>query len=157
MLSSPESISRVNERNRSVRILGVDYGARRIGLAVTDEAGLMAHGLATIEVGSDEEALAAIRGIIAEREIGEIVVGLPRNMDGSLGPQAERALQFVELLRSLGLPVHTVDERLTSERARRTLREAGVKRSKHRRTVDRVAAQFILQHYLDARGKTTAD
>lgn len=131
-------------------MLGIDYGDRRVGLALSDELGLMALGLPTLHDLSEPELLAAIRRLVEEREVERIVVGLPRNMDGSLGPQARKVMRFAEKLKPLGQPVHLVDERLTTERARRTLRDTGLSRTKQRRKVDRMAAQFILQIYLDA-------
>ena len=132
-----------------MRILGIDYGDRRIGLAVSDELGLVAHGLPTLTNDSAPQVLDAIRRLTAERDVQSIVLGLPRNMDGSIGPQARKVIAFAESLKSVGLAVHLVDERLTTERARRAMQEAGLKRSKHRTKIDRMAAQFILQAYLD--------
>ena len=132
-----------------MRVLGIDYGDRRIGLAMSDALGLAAHGLPTLENQSEEAVLDALRAIIEEHKVEQIIVGLPRNMNGSLGPQARKAKRFADTLRALGLPVHLMDERLTSERARRVLSDAGLSRAKRRRRVDRMAAQFILQLYLD--------
>jgi len=140
-----------------MRVLGIDYGERRIGLAMSDALGLAAHGLPTLPNRSDEQVLDALRELIAEHEIEAIVVGLPRNMDGSLGPQAETTMAFADKLRGWGLPVHLVDERLTSERARRVMTDAGLSRSKQRGKVDRMAAQFILQLYLDTAGNGSED
>jgi len=141
--------------NDKVRILGIDYGDRRVGLAVSDDLGLAAHGLGTLENTSPAQVVEEVRRIVESREIQEIVVGLPRNMDGSLGPQARKVMQFAEQLKVLGRPVHLVDERLTTERARRVMRDAGLSRSKQRRRLDRMAAQFILQPYLDARRRNS--
>ncbi len=132
-----------------MRVLGIDYGNRRIGLAISDEIGLIAHGLPTLTHKAEAQVLAALRQLIEEHDIAEIVVGLPRNMDGSIGPQAEKAMAFAESLEALGLPVHLVDERLTTERAKRALEEAGLTSPKHRAKRDRMAAQFILQTFLD--------
>jgi len=140
-----------------MRTLGIDHGEKRIGLAVSDTLGIAAHGLPTLQNRSPQETLHAIRRIIAERNISEIVVGLPLNMNGSNGPQAQAATAFANSLKALGLPVHLVDERLTSERARRTLRESGLTRPKQRRLVDRVAAQFILQTHLDTHRQITRE
>jgi putative Holliday junction resolvase len=134
------------------RTLGIDHGDRRIGLALSDALGIAAHGLPTVVYSSVAEALAEIQRIVRERDVSELVVGLPRNMDGSLGPQAKKAQEFGEALgRALGLPVHFVDERLTSEQAERTLTEAGLSRRKRRDRVDRMAAQLILQQHLQRR------
>lgn len=141
-----------------MRLLGIDYGDRRIGLAISDELGLMAHGLPTLMNESDEQVLKHLEKIIADREVAGIVVGLPRNMDDSLGPQAQKAMDFAARLELLGKPVHFVDERLTTERARRVMDEAGLSWRQQRRKVDRMAAQFILQIYLDqARRRNTEE
>jgi len=133
-----------------LRILGIDYGERRIGLAISDELGIAAHGLPTLRNTAEADVLEALRRLIEERGVEEIVVGLPRNMDGSLGPQANQAMRFAETLKPLGRKVHLLDERLTTERARRTLSDAGISRDEQRRRVDRMAAQFILQAHLDS-------
>ena len=134
-------------------VLAIDYGERRIGLAASDRLGLAAHGLPTIVNTSPEDVVVALRRIVEEREVEEIVVGLPLNMDGSEGPQAEKTRAFGETLKALGLPVHFIDERLTSERAERTMKEAGLSFAKRRKRVDRMAAQFILRAYLDGPGR----
>ena len=136
------------------RILGLDHGTKRIGLAVSDALGLAAHGLPTLSRAGMEVDLAAIAALVAEREIDEVVVGLPRNMDGSEGLQAKQARAFAARLReALGLPVSFEDERLTSERAQRALAEGGLTRGKRKQRVDRLAAQFILQQFLERRRK----
>ncbi len=140
-----------------MRILGIDYGSRRVGLAISDALGLAAHGLPTVENDSEEELLDALKRIVGEREVDEIVVGLPLNMDGSEGDQAERSRSFADSLRALGRPVHLVDERLSTERAHRVMKSAGVKHARRGRHADRLAAQFILQKYLDARRTQAAD
>ena len=133
-----------------MRVLGIDYGGRRIGLALSDELGIAAHGLPTLQNTSEAEVVEALRVIIAERKAEEVVLGLPRNMDGSLGPQAQKVLRFAEALKPLGLPAHFVDERLTTEHARRSMTEAGLSWQKQRPRLDRAAAQIILQIYLDS-------
>lgn len=140
-----------------MRTLGIDYGSRRVGLAVSDALGLAAHGLPTLDNRSDEELLGALKRIVAEREVGEIVVGLPLNMDGSEGEQAERSRKFAEALRALGRPVHLVDERLSTERAHRVMRSAGIKHARRGRHADRLAAQFILQKHLDTQRSRPED
>ena len=139
------------EKECVMSVLGIDYGDRRIGLAAGDALGLVAHGLPTLENTSIESVLAALRGIIKERNVDEIVLGLPLNMDGSEGPQAQKARAFGEALQTLGKPVHFADERLTTERAHRALKEIGLSHAKRRKRIDRLAAQFILQVYLDSR------
>ena len=115
--------------------------------------------LSAVEYLSEGEAevLAAIRRLVEEHEIAEIVVGLPRNMDDSLGPQAQKTMRFAEQLKVLGRKIHLVDERLTTEQARRAMIEAGLSREQQHRRVDRMAAQFILQIYLDSSRKRKPD
>ena len=140
-----------------MRVLGIDYGDRRIGLAVSDPGAVIACGLPTLKNGGEAEVIAAIRRLVEQYEIAEIVVGLPRNMDDSLGPQAQKTMRFAETLKALGREVRLVDERLTTEQARRAMTEAGLSRGEQHRRVDRVAAQLILQIYLDSSRKTKRD
>jgi putative Holliday junction resolvase len=140
-----------------VRILGIDYGDRRIGLAMSDPGAIIARGLPTLKNEGEAEVLAAIRRLVEEHEIAEIVVGLPRNMDDSLGPQAQKTMRFAEQLKVLGRKIHLVDERLTTEQARRVMTEAGLSREQQHRRVDRVAAQFILQIFLDSSRRPPPD
>lgn len=133
-----------------MRILAIDYGDRRIGLAVSDPGAIIARGLPTLKNSSEAETLEAIRRLADEYEVEQIVVGLPRNMDDSLGPQAQKVMRFAEQVKSLGRTVHLVDERLTTQQVVRAMTEAGVSRDKRRRKVDRAAAQLILQIYLDS-------
>lgn len=135
-----------------MRILGIDLGEKRVGLAVSDPLGLTAQGLSTIEHKGTNALLDVIGEVIAERQVAEIVVGLPRNMDGSIGPKAEEAESFADRLRErFGLPVHMVDERLTTVRAEREMLRADLSRKKRQKRIDRMAAQFILQQFLDTR------
>jgi putative Holliday junction resolvase len=138
-------------------ILGIDFGAARIGIAISDELGLLAHPLETIS--AEKNAVSRIAEIIRAKKIEKVVVGLPRNMDGSFGAAAKKALQFVEKLRAAtNCPLATWDERLTSVAANRQMREAGRKTKKTRAYIDQVAAQIILQSYLDwQRRAATAD
>ena len=134
------------------RILALDLGARRIGLAVSDELGWTAHGLATLERVGPKKDIARLREIVTEQNVRKLVVGLPRNMDGSLGPQARLVLEFIETLKNkLRLEVIPWDERLTTQAAERVLIEADMSRAKRRKKVDQVAAVLILQGYLDSR------
>jgi putative Holliday junction resolvase len=130
------------------RALGIDFGGTRIGLAISDELRFLAHPLETIPAGKN--AVARIAEIVRDRKIDSVVVGIPRNMDGSTGPSANDALEFVKELRAVvACPVATWDERLTTVAANRALREAGKKTRATRSYVDQVAAQMILQGYLD--------
>jgi len=133
-----------------MRILGMDIGEKRIGLAVSDELGITAQGLQTLNRTGIKKDLRRLRDIIEEMKITKLVVGLPKNMNGTLGPQAERVKKFVDLL--IGeCPREVVfwDERLTTVAAQRTLLEADVSRKKRKLSVDRLAAVMILQGYLD--------
>lgn len=137
-----------------MRILGLDLGSRTIGIAISDELGLTAQGLKTIRRKSPEEDLKELATIISQYKIQEVVVGLPRNMDGSLGTQAEKVLQWVESFRKrTNVPVTTWDERLSTVEASRVLLEADLSRRKRKGAVDKVAAVLILQGYLDRIGK----
>jgi putative Holliday junction resolvase len=142
-----------------VRRLGLDVGDVRIGVALSDETGTLASGLPTYERVGPKKDLRAIADLVRERNVGEVVVGLPLRLDGTTGPQAEKVLAFVEgLRRYVSVPVATWDERLTTVEAENVLREAGAKRKERKAAVDRVAAVLILQGYLDAHplAKTTA-
>ena len=129
-------------------VLGIDFGRSRIGVAISDELRLLAHPLETISAGKN--AAKRIAEIVRERKIDHVVVGLPRNMDGTFGAAASDAQKFVQELRAL-IPreITTWDERLTTVAAHRALREAGKKTRATRGYVDQVAAQMILQGYLD--------
>ncbi len=132
------------------RILGIDFGKVRLGLAISDELGFMAHPQETLPMSDANGAMRRIAEIVQEKKVERIVVGLPKNMDGSHGPSAEEALSFVAKLREhLRCEVVTWDERLTTVLANRALREAGRNTRKARGYVDQVAAQIILQGYLD--------
>ncbi len=136
-----------------MRILGIDYGDRRIGLAVGDTELAIATGLPTIERPSPAaDILEPLRRICRDQGIARIVVGIPLNMNGTRGPRAHASLEFAQQLRQqLGLPVETWDERLTSLQADRAMLEGGLSRRKRKARVDRLAAQLLLQTYLDAR------
>ncbi len=132
------------------RYLGVDLGTRRIGLAVSDELGLTAQALPTLEPLTEDDALAAIRGLIDRYGVQEVVVGLPKNMNGTLGPAAEKAIAFAKRLEEGSRAKVTMwDERLTSQAAERLLIEADVRRAKRKRAIDQIAAVLILQGFLD--------
>ncbi len=134
------------------RILGIDWGRVRLGLAVSDESALIAQGLASLSRSGDKKDVAEIARYAGEWQVREIVVGFPRNMDGTLGEAARAVQQFALKLESdLGLPVHLWDERLTTQAAERTLVGAGVRRRARREVIDRLAATIILQSFLDRR------
>jgi putative Holliday junction resolvase len=131
------------------RILGIDLGRARIGVAVSDELGMLAHPVETIPANAN--AMRRIAEIVRDKDAERVVVGLPRHMNGSVGIGATEALAFAEKLKAL-LPceVLTWDERLTTTAANRALRESGRKIRDSRGVVDQVAAQMILQSYLDS-------
>jgi len=132
------------------RYLGIDFGTRRIGVAVSDELGITAQPLPSLEPSSEQEAIRDIRGFIEQYGVLEVVVGLPKNMNGSIGPAAEAALAFARHLEEGGTTKVTMwDERLTSRAAERVLIEADMSRAKRKRRVDQVAAVLILQGFLD--------
>ena len=132
------------------RYLGIDFGTRRIGVSVSDELGITAQPLPSLEPSSEEEALRDIRGFIEQYGVLEVVVGLPKNMNGSIGPAAEAALAFARQLEEGGTVKVTMwDERLTSRAAERLLIEADLSRAKRKRRVDQMAAVLILQGFLD--------
>lgn len=135
-----------------MRILALDYGSVRIGVAVSDALLITAQGLETIRRTSFTEDLKKIESIIREYDVGEIVVGLPISMDGTHSMKTDETLKFVKnLSANVSLPVKTYDERLTTMQAERTLLEADMSRSKRKGLRDRLAAQLILQSYLDSR------
>lgn len=134
------------------RVLGLDVGDKRVGLALSDPLGWTARPLPVLERVGWKKDLARILATIEEFGVGRIVVGLPIRMDGSKGARAEKALEFVEKLRKgTHIPVVTWDERLSTREAERRLLEADVKRMKRRNLVDGVAAALILQGYLDSK------
>ena len=132
------------------RILGLDFGRARIGVAVSDELQLLAHPLETISV--NQQSAARIAEIVREKKVERVVAGIPRQMNGQIGTAATEVLDLVEKLRAiLPCPIVTWDERLTTVAANRALRDAGKKTRDTRGYVDQVAAQMILQSYLDSR------
>ena len=134
-------------------ILALDLGRARIGAAISDELQLLAHPLETIP--ADDQAIPRLAHIIREKKVDHVVVGIPRQMNSQIGAAATEALRFVEKLREiLPCPVVTWDERLTTVAAHRALRDAGKKTRDTRGYVDQVAAQMILQGYLDRRQHT---
>jgi putative Holliday junction resolvase len=135
-------------------ILGVDFGTRRIGLAVSDALGITAQGLETLERTNDEEDISRIADIVREREVGEIVVGRPVRLNGTRGDAVRECEAFADRLAGeFGFPVHMWDERLSTAQAERAMIEADLSRRKRKKARDRAAAQLILQSYLDVRQK----
>jgi putative Holliday junction resolvase len=133
-----------------VRILGLDIGSKRIGVAISDELGFTAQGIETLSCKSPEDDAAAIAKLARKYDVEEIVVGIPYNMDGSEGPQAQKVRATIERIKQRAqVPMSEWDERLSTVAAERVLLEADMSRSKRRKVVDKVAAVIILQGYLD--------
>lgn len=138
-----------NQQNKG-RVLSIDYGHRRIGVAISDPLRISAQALPTIKVRNAEQVLSTLEEIIREKNIAEIVVGMPLNLKGEVGLSAQKVEQFIENLnQNFQLPIHTWDERLTSAAAERTIREMGKSPSRHKEKIDQIAALLILQSYLD--------
>ena len=134
-----------------MRVLGVDFGHKRIGLALSDETGTIAQPLEYIAGGGVAAVSREIARICAERQIGKVVVGVPLRLDGKASEQTERTLAFIAALRrATTVPVAEWDERLTSVQAERALLEGNVRRSERKQKIDKIAAQIMLQSYLDA-------
>ena len=134
------------------RILALDVGARRIGLAVSDPLGITAQGLETLHRANKRSDLAHLQSLIGQYQVAEIVVGYPLKMSGAAGAQAEKVSAFAEeLRRRFGLPVHLWDERLSSAQANRILRQSEISIRRRGQAVDRLAAVLILQNFLEGR------
>jgi putative Holliday junction resolvase len=139
------------------RVLGVDFGQARIGVAISDELGMLAHPVETIPGARINDAAKRVAEIARERDVERVIIGMPRHMNGELGTAAAEATAFADKLRPLlQCPITMWDERLSTTAANRALRDAGQKTKRTRGIVDQVAAQMILQGYLDSR-PTVAD
>ena len=136
-----------------MRIMGLDYGTKTVGVAISDALGLTAQGIETItrkEENKLRKTCARIEALIKEYEVEKIVLGFPKHMNNDIGERAEKSLEFKEMLeRRTGLPVVMWDERLTTVEADRTMMETGIRRENRKEYVDMIAAVFILQGYLD--------
>ena len=134
-----------------MRVLAIDHGTKRMGIAVSDELGILAHPLEFIPADPFDKFLTRLKEILGEREIEQILVGMPRNMDGSYGPQALKVQDFVAALKKSVLqPIKTWDERLTTVQAAGALRASGKKAEQQKEKVDAAAAAVLLQGYLDS-------
>jgi putative Holliday junction resolvase len=139
---------------KPMRIMGLDIGSRTIGVAISDELGMIAQGLKTIKRKSMEEDLKEISLIITQYKIDKIVVGLPKNMDGTIGKQAQMVFQWIKTVQEkIGLPMLTWDERLSTVEASKILLEADLSRKERKGVIDKLAAVLILQGYLNQSGK----
>jgi len=150
---APNLLSKYVEKGVFMRIMGIDFGDSRIGVAVSDPLGWTAQGLETIRwKNSMMEPAERIKQLAEQYGVEKIVLGLPKNMNGTLGPSAEKAMEFGELLSQItGIEIVKWDERLTTVAANRVMHEVGMKTSKKKSTVDKIAAVLILQGYLDSR------
>ena len=137
-----------------IRIMGLDYGSKTVGVAIRDPLGLTAQGIEIIRRTSENKlrrTLARIEELVREYEVTTIVLGFPKNMNNTVGERGEKSLEFKEMLeRRTGIPVIMWDERLTTVSANRTLMESGVRREDRKEYVDMIAAVYILQGYLDS-------
>lgn len=138
----------------NMRIMGLDYGTKTVGVAISDALGLTAQGIETIQRKEENKlrrTLARIEELVSEYEVGKIVLGFPKHMNNDIGERAEKSLEFRDMLvRRTGLEVIMWDERLTTVEAERTLIESNVRRENRKKYIDKIAAVFILQGYLDS-------
>ncbi|MRM88319.1 Holliday junction resolvase RuvX [Faecalicatena contorta] len=137
-----------------MRIMGLDYGTKTVGIAISDALGLTAQGIETIQRKEENKlrrTLARIEELVSEYEVEKIVLGFPKHMNNDIGERAEKSLEFRDMLaRRTGLEVIMWDERLTTVEAERTLIESNVRRENRKKYIDKIAAIFILQGYLDS-------
>jgi putative Holliday junction resolvase len=142
-----------------MRLLGLDVGSRTVGVAASDLLGWTAQGVEIIRINEDEDdfGLDRLAEIIKDKQATGIVIGLPKNMNNSEGPRAEKSREYGKMVTDkFSLPVDFIDERLTTVQAERMLvDEANVSRNKRKKVIDKIAAEMILQNYLDAKGKLT--
>ena len=141
-----------------MRIMALDLGAKRVGVALSDELGLIAGPLTVLNRRPHTKFLEDLAKLVEEHGVARIVLGLPMHLDGRLGPEAQRALSMAHQLKThLAVDVETWDERLSTVTAERVLIEADMSRKKRKQVVDKVAAAVILQGYLDARGSVSRE
>lgn len=138
-----------------MKIMALDYGTKRVGIALSDDMRMLAKPLPFIAAEPENKLYEAIRTLVLQQEVSDIVIGLPKNMDGSLGESAQKAKLFAEKVKkATSLPVKLLDERLTTVQATRQLREAGHKAKEHKEKIDSVSAAILLQGYLDTMSLT---
>jgi putative Holliday junction resolvase len=134
-----------------MRVLALDHGTKRVGLAISDEMGMIAQPLTFLPAEPIAELLEGLKKVVSERKVEQILVGIPRNMDGSYGPAAEKVRRFIEQLKgALTIPIRTWDERLTSAQANRDMIQGGLRREERKLKADQTAAAILLQSYLDS-------
>lgn len=135
-----------------MRVIALDPGSKRIGVAISDELGIIAQPLEFIPAHPLEGAFVRLREIVEEKSVEEMIVGMPRNMNGTYGPAAEKATEFIAQIKErFTQPVREWDERLTTVQAQRVLIDAGTRRKKRKEKVDMMAASILLQSYLDSK------
>jgi putative holliday junction resolvase len=136
---------------KTMRILALDHGTKRIGIALSDELKMIAQPLEFVLAEPFTAFVKRLKEIIREKEVELILIGMPRNMDGSYGPAALKVQEFIAVLKDLvAIPIKTWDERLTSAQAQRFLIQGGVRRQERKEKVDKTAAAILLQSYLDS-------
>lgn len=136
-----------------MRIMGLDVGDKTVGVAISDPFGLTSQGIKTIKIGEANDGIDELKALVSEYQIKTIVVGLPKNMNGTIGPQGEKVLSYVEKIKENVLEdVVLWDERLTTMAAKRLLIESNVRRENRKKVIDKIAATYILQGYLDSKG-----
>jgi len=135
-----------------MRILGIDLGEKRIGIAISDELGITAQGLPTIPSTTEDENLKKIKKLVDKYNVEKIILGLPKNMNGTLGRQAEKSLSFAQKIKNIHqVSVELEDERLSTSKAEKLLIQADRSRKKRKKVIDKMSAVIILQSYLDRR------
>lgn len=135
-----------------MRVIAIDHGTKRMGIAVSDPSGMIALPLEFIPAEPFNAFLDRLKQLIQEKEVEQILVGMPRNMDGSYGPAAAKVREFIAVLKeTIAIPILTWDERLTSTQANRLLVQANVSRKDRKEKVDQAAAAILLQSFLDSR------
>ena len=133
-----------------MRYLALDHGTKRIGVAISDELKMIAQPMEYIPTEPFDAFLVRLKQILTEKEVERMFIGMPRNMDGSYGPAAEKVREFIAVLKAeIGVPIQTLDERLTSAQANRVLLQGNVRRADRKEKVDAMAAAILLQSYLD--------
>jgi len=135
-----------------MRILGIDLGEKRIGIAISDELGITAQGLPIIPSTTEDENIKKIKKLVDKYDVKKIILGLPKNMNGTLGKQAEKSLSFARKIKNIyQIPVELEDERLSTSKAEKLLIQADRSRKKRKKVIDKMSAVIILQSYLDRR------
>jgi putative Holliday junction resolvase len=135
-----------------MRVLALDHGTRRIGVALSDELQIIASPLEYIPAEPFDPVVSRLQALIQDKAVELILIGMPRNMDGTYGPAAQKVKEFIAALQPhISIPIKTWDERLTSAQANRVLLQANVRRDKRKQNVDKMAAAILLQSYLDSK------